>query len=434
MTALPPTPMPSAETMEILHRLIAFDTTSRLSNLGLIEWVRARLRGQGAEPRLTYDEHGARPNHFPTRAPARAGGLVLSGHTDVVPVDGQAWSSDPFDAQVRDGKLFGRGACDMKGFIACALAAVPALSAAAVHRPFHLALSYDEELGCIGVRGLIADLAEQWMKPGACIVGEPTRMQAVVAHKGQRSMLCCVRGREAHASDPGRGVNAIEHAAGLITHVRRMAEREARQGVNDPRFPVPHSTMSCTVVGGGIANNVIPRDCDFTVDLRYLPGVDADALLEELRAYTDAHVLPGMTERFEGAHVRWQVLNDAPPLAEDSATGPLVALVRQAASSPDLGRVAYNTEAGLFQRAGIPTVVCGPGSIEQAHRPDEFVELGQLAACEEFLGALARGFGQAGRWGSVMGGVAGQDQGRAQTATPTVPPAKPAHTRQANQK
>jgi acetylornithine deacetylase len=390
---MPQNPMPSADTLETLNQLIAFDTTSRNANLGLIEWVRDRLRRQGVtDTRLTYDERGSKANLFATIGPARDGGLILSGHTDVVPVDGQDWASDPFQAQVRDGRVFGRGACDMKGFIACALASVPALLDMAGERPFHLALSYDEELGCIGVRGLIADLAEQGIRPAACLVGEPTGMKIVVAHKGQRSLRCCVRGREAHASDPDKGLNAIEHAARIITQVQRLAAREAREGYRDPGFPVPHATLGCTLVGGGIAANIVPRDCDFTVDMRYPPGADADALLEELKAYTAAHILPAMKERCQDADVRWLLLNDAPALAEDPASS-LAEIVRQAAVTPqDVGRVAYNTEAGLFQRAGIPALVCGPGSIEQAHRPDEFVELAQLAECERFLGALGRAY------------------------------------------
>jgi acetylornithine deacetylase len=380
--------MPGAEVLEILHELIAFDSTSRNSNLGLIEWVRDRLRRQGVHTRLTYNEGGSKANLFAILGQARGGGLILSGHTDVVPVDGQSWTSDPFHAQVRDGKVFGRGACDMKGFIACALASVPALLAMATHRPFYLALSYDEEVGCIGVRGLIADLAEQGIRPAACLVGEPTYMKTVVAHKGQRSLRCCVRGREAHTSDPAKGLNAIDYAARIITRVQLLAEHEAREGRQDHRFPVPHSTLSCTMVNGGIAANVVPRDCEFTVDLRYLPGADPDALLQGLKRYTAAYILPPMKNRCQDAEVTWTLLNDAPPLAE-SQDSSLADVVRRVATEREVGRVAYNTEAGLFQRAGIPAIICGPGSIDQAHRPDEYVELQQLAECERFIKALA---------------------------------------------
>jgi acetylornithine deacetylase len=383
--------MPSTDVLNILQTLIAFDTTSRNSNLGLIEWVRDRLLAQGVDTRLTYDSGGTKANLFATIGELRNGGLILSGHTDVVPVDGQDWSSDPFKVRIEAGKVFGRGTCDMKGFIACALASVPVLQRLATDRPFHLALSYDEELGCLGVRGLIADLAEQDIRPSACIVGEPTRMGVVVAHKGQRSMRCCVRGREAHTSDPDKGLNAIEFAAQIITQVQLLAAREAREGRRDANFTVPHSTLACTVVRGGVATNIVPRDCELTLDLRYLPGVNADAFLESLQSYTERHLLPSMKERCEEADVKWTLVNDSPPLAEDPA-GVLAAIVARAAAAPQTGRVAYNTEAGLFQRAGIPTVVCGPGSIEQAHRPDEYVELEQISNCERFLLDVAHEF------------------------------------------
>jgi acetylornithine deacetylase len=340
--------------------------------------------------RLTYDQGGRKANLFATIGEERGGGLVLSGHTDVVPVDGQNWSTDPFRAEVKDGRIYGRGACDMKGFIACALAAVPGLLRGSGHRPIHLALSYDEEVDCSGARNLLSDLAAQGLQPAACVVGEPTEMGVVVAHKGRREMRCCVRGREAHASLPMLGVNAIEYGARVISQIRWLADREARQGPRDEGFEVPHATVNCGTIRGGIAPNVVPRDCEFTVDQRYLPGATG-RLFEEVRRYIERDVVPEMRARCADASVDWSIANETPPL-DMSEEDPLVIRVRDLAGAGRLGRVAYTTEAGLFQQAGIPTVICGPGSIEQAHRPDEYVDLSQLSACERLLHKLAAEF------------------------------------------
>jgi acetylornithine deacetylase len=381
--------LPSQQTLEILQTLIGFDTTSRNSNLGLIEWARDRLQRQGATTRLTYDDAGRKANLFATLGEGRAGGWVLSGHTDVVPVDGQDWHTDPFRAEVIGDRVHGRGSCDMKGFIACALAAVPAMLGHGGSAPFHIALSYDEEVGCIGVRSLLADLREQGILPDACIVGEPTDMQLVIAQKGRREMRCCVQGKEAHSSLPRNGVNAIEFGARIIAFIQKMAERESLVGARDQGFDVPYSTVQCGTIHGGLSPNMVPRDCEFSVEVRYLPQVNSNALFTELQQFVEREVLPEMQARHPEARVGWSLVNDTPGF-EMNEQDPLVRRMRQLTGSTRLSRVAYNTEAGLFKQNGIPTLICGPGNIAQAHRPDEYVELSQLAACDRFLQSLIR--------------------------------------------
>lgn len=382
-------PEPSPPLLAMLHSLIGFDTTSRESNLGLIEWVRDHLRRLGAHTRLSYDEAGRKANLFATVGEGGLPGLILSGHTDVVPVDGQAWNSDPFRAEVRDGRLYGRGSCDMKGFIACALAAVPQMLAHTGRAPFHLALSYDEEVGCLGVRHLLADLAEQGVRAAACIVGEPTGMQLVVAHKGRCELRCCVQGREAHSSLPGLGVNAIEYGAQIIAFIQRLAQREAATGLRSPGFDVPYTTVQCGTVRGGIAPNTVPKDCEFSVELRYPPGHPPERLVYEIQAFIAHDILPQMRQTWPQSAVDLSLVNDTPAF-EIGPDAPLVRLVQQLSGAMQATRAAYNTEAGLFQRHGLPTVICGPGHIAQAHKPDEYIALSELAACEEFLGRLIR--------------------------------------------
>ena len=378
---------PSGETLSFLHTLIGFDTTSRESNLGLIEWVRDLLDRQGVKSRLTYDRDGKKANLFAKIGGGSLPGVILSGHTDVVPVDGQEWRSDPFRATGRDGRLVGRGSCDMKGFIAWALAAVPRILTHSGDTPFYLALSYDEEVGCLGVRSLLADLAEQNIHPAACIVGEPTEMQLVVAHKGRREMRCCVRGKEAHSSLPELGINAIEYGAQIIAFSQRLAMREARLGQRSSGFNVPYNTLQCGTVQGGLSANTIPRDSAFSLEVRYLPGTNPEAIFEEIQSFIDSEVLPEMRSGFFDTSVDLTLVNDTPAF-EIPSDSPLVRLVQRLSKSQRQSRVAYNTEAGLFQSYGIPTVICGPGSIQQAHRPDEYVDLDQIARCESFLASL----------------------------------------------
>ena len=377
---------PSPSVIEMIERFISFPTVSRDSNLGLIEWTRDYLKGLGVTSRLTYDQSGKKANLFATLGEERDGGLILSGHTDVVPVDGQAWDTDPFRVTMRDGRMYGRGTADMKGFLATALALAPEFVERGGPTPLHFAFSYDEEVGCIGVRGLIADLKEQWIAPAGCIVGEPTEMRPIIAHKGTHRFRCCVRGKEAHSSAPNRGVNAIEYAAKLIVRIREIAERLAVEEEKNFNFTIPYSTLQTGTVHGGIACNIVPRDCEFQFELRTLPGTDASMLYREIQTYAEI-LSAAMQNEAPGTGISLAAITSTPGLQmreEDAVVKLAMALARKPAN----GGVSYGTEAGLFQHAGIPTVICGPGSIDQAHRPNEYVSLDQIAQCEAFLRRL----------------------------------------------
>ncbi|MFN9478770.1 MAG: acetylornithine deacetylase [Betaproteobacteria bacterium] len=384
---------PSAAALAMIDRLIAVPTVSRDSNLGVIEIARDHLAALGLKPQIFYDASGAKANLFCTLAhePERlkTGGLVVSGHTDVVPVDGQDWTSDPFAATHRDGRIHGRGTADMKGFIAIALAWADRFVAAADSVPLHLSLTYEEETTFLGVRNLVADLAERGIRPAACLIGEPTDMQAIVAHKGKRDCVCRVRGREAHSSLAPQAVNAIEFAAQLVSYVHSVAERHAREEPRDPRFAVPHSTLQTGVIAGGIAVNVVPRDCEFTFEMRGLPSADTDRVFAEIEAYARRELEPKMQAVAPEAGIRFAPGMNIPAFGIDPAAA-VVQLARERAGTRALGTgaVSFATEASVFMRAGIPTVVLGPGSIEQAHKPDEYISYAQVAACEAFFARL----------------------------------------------
>jgi acetylornithine deacetylase len=377
---------PRPETLEILETLIGFDTVSRNSNLGLIEWTRDRLKRLGVPARLSYDASKAKANLLATLGEGTQGGLVLSGHTDVVPVDGQPWDTDPFKAVRRDGRLYGRGSADMKGFIACTLAAVPALLDAPLKRPVHLAFTYDEEVGCLGAPVLIRDLRAAGIRPAGCIVGEPTGMQVMVGHKGLRVYRCRVHGLEAHSSLAPTGVNAIEHAARLIARIRELAGELATTGPRDESFSVPFVTISTGTIRGGTATNIVPRECEFQFDLRYLPGMNVDATIERLRRYADEE-LAGMRSIAREADIAIELAEEAPDL-NTAPDDPLARLGARLSGSGAPGRVPFATDGGHFHRAGVPTIVVGPGLIDQAHKPNEFIALEQLAQCERFLERL----------------------------------------------
>lgn len=382
--------MAKPETLEILAQLIAFPTVSRDSNLGLIEWVRDFLRSRGVGSRLSYDAAGTKANLFATIGPNTAGGIVLSGHTDVVPVDGQDWDGNPFSARVADGRLYGRGACDMKGFLAVVLAGVDSICSAPLIRPIHLAFTYDEEVGCKGVRTLLTDLEAAEIRPSACIVGEPTSMQVVTAHKGSRNYRCCVRGKEAHASRTQDGVNAIEHAARLIGHIQDMAEEFAQAPRADSGFDTPYDTLQTSLIGGGLARNIVPRDCEFVFGYRYLPDSDPDRIFRRIDDYATQDLLPRMRGKSSLADICFEKQSDNPGLSS-ARNAELARFVLGLRGAQGLGlNVSYMTEGGLFQRAGMDVVVCGPGSIEQAHSPNEYVELSQLAQCEYLISELCQ--------------------------------------------
>src|SRR5512140_1806499 len=380
-------PQIKPETYALIERLIGFDTTSRGSNLGLIEWARDYLKGHGIDSRLTYDAAGNKANLFATVQRGDKPGIVLSGHTDVVPVDGQNWTSAPFQATVKGDRLYGRGACDMKSYLAVALSMAPRFAAADLKAPIHFALSYDEEVGCIGARGLLEDLARNNIRPAGAIIGEPTSMQPVIAHKGKRSYQCCVRGKEAHSALTPQGVNAIEYAARIISYIRHMAERMQTCEPRDYGFDVPFTTLQTGVISGGTAGNIVPRECNFQFEFRYLPGADPDALEREIKDYAERVILPEMQRTDPNTSISFDTKAEIPGL--NTAEADQVTQLAQALSrNQSTSKVAYATEGGLFQRAGIPAIICGPGSIEQAHKPDEYVTLEQVALCESFMERL----------------------------------------------
>ncbi len=377
----------SATARAMIERLIAFNTVSRDSNLGLIEWVRDYLHGLGAKTRLTHDATGKKANLFATLGDSPKPGLILSGHTDVVPVDGQNWDSDPFVTTEKDGKLYARGSADMKGFIGIALNQAPkfvtALQNGRLDAPLHYALSYDEEVGCLGVRSLIKDLEDHGIRPAGCVVGEPTSMQPIIAHKGTHRFRCAVHGREAHSSYVTHGVNAIEYAARLVVYIRQIADRLSQLEQRDYGFTVPYSTLSTGLIRGGIAANVVPKDCEFAFDMRVLPNASPEALYHEIRDY--AEVLAREMQAVDpesGIDLVWASQTVGLAAAETDA---IVQWALQLSNNSTVGKVSYGTEAGLFQQMGVPSVICGPGDIAQAHRPNEFVSLEQLAQCEAFM-------------------------------------------------
>jgi len=383
-------PALSASAREMIERLISFNTVSRDSNLGLIEWVRDYLQSHGAKTRLTHDSSGKKANLFATLGDSPKPGLILSGHTDVVPVDGQAWDTDPFAATEQNGRLYARGSADMKGFIGIALSQAPkfvaALNANRLDAPLHYALSYDEEVGCLGVRGLIKDLQDNGIRPAGCVVGEPTSMQPIIAHKGTHRFRCAVHGREAHSSYVTHGVNAIEYAARLVVYIRQIADRLAQLETRDYGFTVPYSTLSTGLIRGGIAANVVPKDCEFSFDMRVLPNASPDALYQEIRSYAEALAREMQAVDPESRiDLVWASQTIGLAAAETDA---IVQWAMQLSQNPTVGKVSYGTEAGLFQQMGVPSVICGPGDIAQAHRPNEFVALEQLAQCETFMNRI----------------------------------------------
>ena len=377
---------PSQELLAMVERLIAFETVSRDSNLGLIEWTRDYLAGLGATSRLTYDATGKKANLFATLGEGSRPGLVLSGHTDVVPVEGQAWDTDPFKATVIGDKLYGRGSADMKGYIATALVMAPQFLASKADAPLHFAFSYDEEVGCIGVRGLIKDLQDIGLKTAGCIVGEPTLMQPIIAHKGTHRFRCCITGREAHSSYTTQGVNAIEYAARIIVYIRQMADRLQQLETRDYAFTVPFTTMQTGLIRGGLAANIVPKECEFIFEARTMPGASEHKLFQEVKDFA-ATLLPEMQRIEPNAAIKLELLNTAPGMNMQESDE-IVKLATALSRNKPNGAVSYGTEGGLFQAAGIPTVICGPGDIEQAHRPNEFVSLAQLAQCEAFMQRL----------------------------------------------
>ena len=376
-------------TVDLLDSLIAFDTRSSESNLALIEFIQQDLKQHDVESSLVFDETGRKANLYATIGPKDRAGLCLSGHTDVVPADGQPWTVPPFEMTHGSDRVFGRGTADMKGFIAAVLASVPHFVQACREVPIHLAFSYDEEVGCRGVRGLLRELAAAPVKPLACIIGEPTSMQVAVAHKGKKAYRCCVKGLAGHSALTHLGVNAVDFAAELVTFLRRTQRDLRMHAALDQDFDPPYTTVHTGRMNGGIALNVIPDHAEVEFEIRNLPSDSADVIVQSITRYADNEIVGAMRETFAGSGIDWQQLVDYPALSDQAAASWLRELACAAAEWEDVRTLAFGTEGGLFQSIGIPTVVCGPGSIEQGHKADEYVELDQLSKCLSFLGKLS---------------------------------------------
>ncbi len=381
--------MPAAlSTVDILDRLIAFDTISANSNLALIDWVADHLDGLGVPVRLVRDATGTKANLWATIGPDDRGGVVLSGHTDVVPVAEQPWTSDPFTLVRRDDRLFGRGTADMKGFVALCIAAVPDLLARRLRTPVHLGFTYDEEIGCFGARTLVADVIGNLPRPRLAIIGEPTEMRVVNAHKGGCRLRCTIRGVAAHGSQPQLGANAIVYAAEVVHFVRDL-DREFREAADpDSPFVPPFTSFNVGTIQGGVASNVVAPSCEVGFEFRAMPGTDPDAIVARVRDFLTAELLPRLKAEHPDADIALVKTIDIQPLVPDPESE-AEQVVRRLTGANASHVVSFGTEAGVYQANGIPAVVCGPGSIDQAHKPDEFIALDQLAKGERFLKAVA---------------------------------------------
>jgi acetylornithine deacetylase len=377
-----------ARAREILQRLVGFATITDRSNHALIDYVQRYLEDLGVTTWRAPNAAGDKAALMATIGPAVEGGVVLSGHTDVVPVEGQKWSGDPFQLREDDGRLYGRGACDMKGFDSVALAMVPEFLAAGLKRPVHILLSYDEETTCLGSTDLIARFGRETPRPALAIVGEPTMMTGADAHKGVATFLTRVTGVEAHSSKPALGANAVAIAADVVSEIGRLAREYEAPKLCDPRFDPPYSTLHVGEIRGGTARNILARQCDFHWEFRGLPGVSTAEAAAKVQAFVDDVALPRLTRFVSGPTIETIMEVDVPALAAQ-ADNAAASLALRLTRSNTLNAVSFATEAGHFQAAGLPTVVCGPGSIDQAHKPDEFIAISQLAACVDFMRALA---------------------------------------------
>lgn len=378
--------------LDWIQRLVSIDTVSRNSNLGLIELVRDSLSKMGVQSVLTHHSSGQWANLFatiPSATGETTGGIVLSGHTDVVPVDGQDWATDPFKPVIIGDKMFGRGTCDMKGFIGAALALVPHMQASKMKKPIHLALSFDEEVTCLGAPIMIEEAMRRGVNPDGCIVGEPTSMRPITAHKGINAYECCVRGHAAHSSLTPHGLNAIEYAARLICFIRDMADEFRTQGPFDELYDVPFTTAQASTIRGGNAMNTVPAECTFQFEFRNLPTMNPKPIFERIQRYANEELLPRMKREHANGAIDFTLISDAPGL-DASEQAAITQLVRALTLDDEHRKVAYGTEAGQFQEAGIPSVICGPGDIMQAHKANEFVTLDQIFQCEQFIKKVIR--------------------------------------------
>ncbi len=373
-------------TVELLRRLVAFDTVSSKPNVELIDWAAQRLEDAGFRCFVQHGDEPGKANLFATVGPDDTPGWMLSGHSDVVPVAGQAWSSDPFELREAGERLYGRGAADMKGFLACVLEAAPRLAERRLRAPVHVVLSYDEETTMRGMRTLAAHLADAPRRPAACIIGEPTSMHLVVANKGAAGYRVHVRGHSVHSSLRDRGVSAVEQAAEIIVFVGRL-QRELDAAARHDGFEYPHTSVHVGRIEGGTAHNITAKDCEFVLEIRTLPGMRSAEVLERVRRHCDEVVLPAMRRIAADTAITFDEIFDTPPLDEHGNRS-LAQAIAPLCGHAELRRVSFGTEAGILQAIGIPTVVCGPGDIAVAHQPDEYVEVEQLERCSAFLDAL----------------------------------------------
>lgn len=373
--------------LDILGDLIAFDTTSRNSNLAIIEYIADYLSDHGIASRLTYNSIGDKANLHAFAGPSVAGGIALSGHTDVVPVDNQDWRTDPWRLTETDSLLYGRGACDMKGFIAVVLSFVPDFKAASLRRPVHFCFSYDEELGCLGVPDLLEELTRHEARPAMCIVGEPTEMKVAVSHKGIIDTTVDVRGRELHSSLAPRGVNAVVAASRMITFLDDEGRRKANDGPFEEGFDIGHTTVHTGIVSGGSNLNTVPGNCRFEFEVRNLPVENPDAILTAARTFAAEVLEPEMRAIDPACGFTWKEQIRVPGFHVDPSDE-VVGVAKALSGSNSTVKIGFCTEASLFQQSGIPTAICGPGSIRQAHGPDEYVSVSQLSECEKFMARL----------------------------------------------
>lgn len=371
-----------------LEALVGFDTVSHRSNLALIDFLEKTLAPLGARIERIPNDTGDKTNLIASFGPSDVPGYVLSGHTDVVPVEGQAWATDPFRLTERDGKLYGRGATDMKGFLACCLAKAPQMAVAPLQVPLHIAFSYDEEVGCLGVRGVIARMCEWTAPPLGCIIGEPTSMDVVTGHKAKRAFRAFVTGSPGHSSRAPHFVNAVDFAAEFIVELRRLGREIEETGPRDPLFDVPFTTTHVGVIQGGEALNIVPEHCRFEFEFRALPNEDVHAMAAHMQHFADRELLPRMKAISRQADFRIERTMAYPGL-DSAPEDDIVVLAKRLARRNEHRKVAYGTEGGLFsETGGVPTVVCGPGNIDRAHKANEFITRDELAACEAFIDAL----------------------------------------------
>ena len=375
------------QSRELLNTLISYPTVSRDSNLAMIGFIQEYLQSYGHSSELIYNDEKTKANLYCVIGPADKPGIVLSGHTDVVPVEGQAWTTDPFVMREQNEQLFGRGSCDMKGFIACVLSVIAGVNATNLKTPLHLAFSYDEEIGCIGVRRLIDTLRPVKVKPKFCIIGEPTLMQPVIAHKGKTAARAHCQGIECHSSLAPQAVNAIYLATELINTIRSVQQKYISDGPHDHDYDVSHTTLHVGTINGGTALNIVPNSCRFDFEIRNLPCDDPALIIKELAASADDIIAPHKLVHPD-VNIQVEITNEYPAL-NTSTESDIVEFVRQLTGANTLGKIAFGTEGGLFSRdLGIETIVLGPGSIEQAHKPDEYISINQLDRCDTFLQKL----------------------------------------------